>query len=313
MSLASPKLNAVKRAFRIKAGLALLTCSGSGAPIIGNLAFPVAWFKYGTVYQKTYCDRPVTVYLPSLTQDSLFHLSLLLLTLFSLSYSGPYCRPSFNYFIFLGMTLNWIHIFIVTGSFLYWCVMRPASQHFFIHSNIFLRILIISYLATFLGTNSLSVLMCRKAVNQSINYFSHCKEIKQFGLLFNFRPIVIKWIDSKPQVCQVLCTWRLYRCRQLFVAWNASFYWRTSKRSVHQRASGMFYWLCHVTIARSCSTRSPSAWLSVRPCSPSGVLATAADRYTQLMTGSRQYQVSAIGWRYSSLAIGRTVCRDVRL
>jgi len=29
--------------------------------------------------------------------------------------------------------------------------------------------LIISYLATFLGTNSLFVLMCRKAVNQSIN------------------------------------------------------------------------------------------------------------------------------------------------
>jgi len=29
--------------------------------------------------------------------------------------------------------------------------------------------LIISYLATLLGTNSLSVLMCRKAVNQSIN------------------------------------------------------------------------------------------------------------------------------------------------
>jgi len=32
-----------------------------------------------------------------------------------------------------------------------------------------LRILITSYLATFLGTNSLSVLMCRKAVNQSID------------------------------------------------------------------------------------------------------------------------------------------------
>jgi len=47
--------------------------------------------------------------------------------------------------------------------------MRPASQRFFIHSCIYLRILIISYLATFLGTNSLSVLMCRKAVNQSIN------------------------------------------------------------------------------------------------------------------------------------------------
>jgi len=70
------------------------------------------------------------------------------------------------------MTLNCIHIFIVTGSFLYrLCVMRPASQRFFIHSCIYLRIWIISYLATFLGTNSnsLYVLMCRKAVNQSIN------------------------------------------------------------------------------------------------------------------------------------------------
>jgi len=32
----------------------------------------------------------------------------------------------------LGMTLNCIHIFIVTGSLLYWCVMRPTSQRFFI-------------------------------------------------------------------------------------------------------------------------------------------------------------------------------------
>jgi len=44
--------------------------------------------------------------------------------------------------------------------------MRPASQRFFINSCIYVRILIISYLATFLGTNS-SVLKCRKAVNQS--------------------------------------------------------------------------------------------------------------------------------------------------
>jgi len=72
----------------------------------------------------------------------------------------------------LGMTLNCIHIFIVTGSFLYWCVMRPASQRFFLHGCIcciHLRILIVFYLATFLGTNGLSVLMCRKAINQSIN------------------------------------------------------------------------------------------------------------------------------------------------
>jgi len=66
----------------------------------------------------------------------------------------------------VGMTLNCIHIFIVTDSFLYWCVMRPASQRFFIHNCIHLRILIISNLVTFLGTNSLSVL---NAVKQSIN------------------------------------------------------------------------------------------------------------------------------------------------
>jgi len=70
----------------------------------------------------------------------------------------------------LSMTLNCIRIFIFTGSFLYWCVMRLASQRFFIiHSCIYLWILIISYLAAFLGTNSLYVLMCCKAVNQSIN------------------------------------------------------------------------------------------------------------------------------------------------
>jgi len=70
-----------------------------------------------------------------------------------------------------GMTLNCIHIFIVTGSFLYWCVMRPASQRFFIRSCIYLRILIISYLATFFDTNSLSVLMCCRAVDRSIDQY----------------------------------------------------------------------------------------------------------------------------------------------
>jgi len=80
----------------------------------------------------------------------------------------------------LGMTLNCNHIFIATGSFLYWCVMRPASQRFLMHSYIYLRILIISYLATFLGTNSLSVLICRKAINQSINP-QCCKRVVYFA------------------------------------------------------------------------------------------------------------------------------------
>jgi len=67
-----------------------------------------------------------------------------------------------------GMTLTASTFSFWTGSFLHRCVMRPASQRFFIHRCIYLRLLIISYLAKFLGTNSLSVLMCRKAVNQSI-------------------------------------------------------------------------------------------------------------------------------------------------
>jgi len=87
------------------------------------------------------------------------------------------CGPKF----ILGMTLNCIHIFIIAGSFLYCCVMRPASQRFFILTCIYLRILIIPYLATFLGTNSLSVLMCRKAVNQSINQLWTKVKLVLFG------------------------------------------------------------------------------------------------------------------------------------
>jgi len=90
--------------------------------------------------------------------------------------------------IVLGMTLNCIHIFIVTGSFLHWCVMRPASQRFFIHSWIYWRILIISYLATFLSTdNSLYMLMCRKAVNQSIAHVQLSISLKKLDFIVKFK------------------------------------------------------------------------------------------------------------------------------
>jgi len=111
-----------------------------------------------------------------------------------------------------GMTLNCIHIFIVTGSFLYWCVMRPASQRFFIHSCIHLRILIIPYLATFLGTKSLSVLMCRKAVNQStinigqlmINAVTWCVRLSHT----TFDMWLVVWYVSRAQPLWSL-QWRL--------------------------------------------------------------------------------------------------------
>jgi len=51
---------------------------------------------------------------------------------------------------------------------------HEAGQSAFLHTQLYLstnlRILIISYLATFLVTNSLYVLMCRKAVNQSVTF-----------------------------------------------------------------------------------------------------------------------------------------------
>jgi len=54
-----------------------------------------------------------------------------------------------------GMTLNCIHIFIITGSFLYDVLAGQSDQRFFIHNCIDLRIWIISSLATFPGTKSL--------------------------------------------------------------------------------------------------------------------------------------------------------------
>jgi len=61
---------------------------------------------------------------------------------------------------------------------------EAGQAAFFIHSYMYLRILIISYLATFLGTISLSVLMCRKAVNQSTEITSICSiEINEIAKL----------------------------------------------------------------------------------------------------------------------------------
>jgi len=60
------------------------------------------------------------------------------------------------------------------------------------HGCIYLRILIISYLATFLATNSLSVLMCCKAVNQSINF-----SLNHFLLFFRMSPVPDKIVASK--------------------------------------------------------------------------------------------------------------------
>jgi len=124
-----------------------------------------------------------------------------------------------------GMTLNCIHIFFVTGSFLYWWVMRPAGQRFFMHMCIYLRILIISYLETFLGTNSLSVLMCRKAINQSMNVqkptaiYDRNITIALTGLMLEFDGLV--WFPA----CDSLLVWNImFRPPSVYILKHENYY-----------------------------------------------------------------------------------------
>jgi len=137
----------------------------------------------------------------------------------------------------LGMTLNCIHIFIVTGSFLYWCVMKPASQRFCIHRCI----LIISYLTTFLGINSLSMLMCRKTVNQSTReplntegasgYFRFCLRPIQTAA---WSPDAVTWTGQWDPACP----------RLVIDSLNA-----TEWKTLHD-------WLVHATVWRTVSDLS---------------------------------------------------------
>jgi len=50
---------------------------------------------------------------------------------------------------------------------------HEAGQSTFFHTQLYLSGILIIYSATFLGTNSISVLMCRKVVNQSILIISY--------------------------------------------------------------------------------------------------------------------------------------------
>jgi len=76
--------------------------------------------------------------------------------------------------------------------------MRLASQCFFIHSCIYKLILIISYLATFLGNNSLSKRMCHKAVNQSIHVY--------YPTSPNFNPYQSAYHRNQSTETALLCT-----------------------------------------------------------------------------------------------------------
>jgi len=69
----------------------------------------------------------------------------------------------------MGMTLNCIHIFIVTGNFLYRCVMRPAMQSAFLQTQSYLSTNLDHIFSNVSRHYSLFVLMYRTAVNQSTN------------------------------------------------------------------------------------------------------------------------------------------------
>jgi len=98
---------------------------------------------------------------------------------------------------------------------------HEAGQSAFLHTRLYLyTILIISYLATFPGTNSLSVLMWNKTVNQSINQLTcliigsistilgtnslisaddAVKQQTNFGCMFPVR--VDSWHDHLSPIC----------------------------------------------------------------------------------------------------------------
>jgi len=80
---------------------------------------------------------------------------------------------------------------------------HEAGQSTFLHTQLYfyLRILIITYLATFLGTNSLYVLMCHKAVNQSID--QSCIQLVLYKLAWHnvvdteqHSVILMYWLNS---------------------------------------------------------------------------------------------------------------------
>jgi len=88
---------------------------------------------------------------------------------------AAFCRRRFN--CIMGMKLNCFHIFIVMVAF---CTDVSLGRPLSVSSCtvvfiIYLGILIISCLTTFLGTYNLSVLMCRTAVNECQSFFIHSR------------------------------------------------------------------------------------------------------------------------------------------
>jgi len=81
-----------------------------------------------------------------------------------------HCKHHHEWVCFRYIELNRLHC--VKPGYRVWRSPKPVNPGFEKTARVcqpYLRILIISYLATFLGTNSHSVLMCRKEVNQSIS------------------------------------------------------------------------------------------------------------------------------------------------
>jgi len=113
--------------------------------------------------------------------------------------------------------------------------MRPANQRFYIHSCIYLQILIISFLATFLGTNSLSVLMCRKAVNQSIN-----QSISKSGK-FDLITSILRHLHSLPvrRCVESKVPIPVHRCRH-------------GLATLHLYTSILVVWSQHLPLADTC-------------------------------------------------------------
>jgi len=100
------------------------------------------------------------------------------------------------------MTLNCVHIFIVTGSFLYWYVMRPASQRYFIHSKLYwayLRSLSSRYLPTYYGRSTAVIWLssrCCTCQRLLIRLTIQRSRLRRLRTSYDFGDSVFAWFAS---------------------------------------------------------------------------------------------------------------------
>jgi len=118
----------------------------------------------------------------------------------------------------------WLKRIVTVAPLHFYRIFSAMCQSAFLHTQLYyLRILIKSYLATFLDTNSLSVLMCHKAVNQSsYHYLFFNINIVDFYRLLSAISVSINYLFL------IFCVFSLYHGYHYWVDSTMTSYWSAS-------------------------------------------------------------------------------------